>query len=75
MTFQEVIIECALDKRFVKVFNRLTNSTLMVKSTHPIIQMIDEATGYDKVKEDENWTKFVNFVYEVVWTRVDLRSE
>jgi hypothetical protein len=75
MTFQEVIIECALDKRFVKGFNRLTNSTLMVKSTHPIIQMIDEVTGYDKVKDDDNWTKFINFVYEVVWTRVDLRSE
>jgi hypothetical protein len=69
MTFQEVIIECALDKRFVKGFNRLTNSTLMVKSTHPIIQMIDEVT------EEDDWTKFINFVYEVVWTRVDLRSE
>jgi hypothetical protein len=74
MTFQEVIIECALNKGFVKGFNKLTNSTLLVKSTHPIIQMIDEATGYDKVKEDD-WTKFINFVYEVVWTRVDLRND
>jgi len=75
MTFQETIIECALDKKFVQGFNRLTNSTLTVKSSHPIIQMIDECTGYDKVKEDENWTKFIDFVYDTVWTRVDLRSD
>jgi hypothetical protein len=75
MTFREVIIECALDKEFVKGFNRLTNSTLMIKSTNPIIQMIDEVTGYDKVTEEDDWTRFINFVYETVWTRVDLRNE
>lgn len=79
MTFLEVVEYCAKKPEFVKQFNRLTDSHLFEDLKRaPIVKMVDEATGYEdevKKKQHEYMQKFIAFVWEVVWTRVDLRRD
>jgi hypothetical protein len=73
MSFMFVVKECLMQKGFVEGFNRLLDCKLSVPTIDkrsPIVRMIDEATGYDKVldkKQSEYMQKFISFVYEVVW--------
>jgi len=76
MTFMGVVKECLVAEGFVEQFNRLLDCKLVTPLTlskgrrSPIVRMIDEATGYDKVldaKQSEYMRKFISFVYEVVW--------
>jgi hypothetical protein len=79
MTFPEVVEYCAMEPDFVKQFNRLTDSHLFEDLKRaPIVKMIDEATGYQKElekKQHEYMQKFISFVWDTVWIRVDLRRD
>lgn len=79
MTFPEVVEYCAMEPEFVKQFNRLTGSHLFEDLKRaPITKMVDEATGYEeelKKKQHEYMQEFISFVWEVVWTRADLRRD
>lgn len=50
----------------VQQFNRLYSCSLNVAKT-PIERLVDDATG----KLEGDIAKFVNFVHECVWTRLD----
>jgi hypothetical protein len=79
MTFQEVVLECCKTPELIKEYDRLQGSNLsrvlipQPDTRKPIEIMIDEATGYDRVKSniDEEFHKemlnFINFVYDCVW--------
>ena len=70
MNFQEVVIECIRTPGFVNAFNRLTGSKLGIDTRTPIEKMIDEATGYID-PQTEDLRKFVAFVFEVIWLRLN----
>ena len=70
MTFQDAVMECANEPRFVSEFNRLTGCKLdFTDKRSPIEKIIDDATGYPypfKInKEDVH--KFFDFVFEYIW--------
>jgi hypothetical protein len=73
MTFPEVVAACAATPELVENFNRLTSSHLG-KELSPLERLIDNATGYGSViKEGERaeLRKFVQLVYDCIWTRVE----
>jgi hypothetical protein len=77
MEFKDVVLECAMNKDFVKSFDRLSGTNVwrvVAQDTRkPIEIMIDNATGYDKVldvKAHEDMQKFFDFVFECVWCRL-----
>jgi hypothetical protein len=73
MSFLDVVKTCATKKEFVKGFNRLNRSHLFEDNRPPIVRMVDEATGFDKVRDQENskaMQEFILFVYDAVWLRL-----
>ena len=66
MTFNECLIVCAGQKELVSEFDRLAGTSLG-ENKSPINQMIDEATG----KERADIVKFIEFVYDCVWLRLE----
>jgi hypothetical protein len=79
MTFEEVVLECCRTPDLIKAYDRLQGSNLsrvlipQIDTRPPIVKMIDEATGYDKVRTniDEQFHKefqgFISFCFECVW--------
>ena len=75
MTFTECVMVCAGQTGLVREFDRLSGHNLSGRKPRSGIEvMIDEATGYGKAREDEACVDFLNFVWECVWTRIDLRE-
>lgn len=77
ITFYQCIMQGAAERGFVEQFDRLMECSLSKVGKHsPIIEMIDEATGF----YDHQMALFVAFIYDVVWTRLpvdllDLESD
>jgi hypothetical protein len=76
MSFDDVVLECCQNKELIAQFNRLTGRHVLANlydTRPPIVKMIDEATGYDKVLEDkghEDMQAFISFIYECIWCRL-----
>jgi hypothetical protein len=71
LTFQECVDECLGNPEFVRGFDRITQSSLgpgEVRS--PMAALVDQATGFDEIKRNQDHQKFVAFVYETVWCRL-----
>ena len=72
LTFIECVSVCAGQRGLIKEFDRLTGHHLSTIGTRrPLDSLIDEATGRD----DEAFAAFIEFVWDCVWTRLDLRGE
>lgn len=70
MDFAQACAETALIPEFVANYNRLTGNNFQVPHTRsPIEAMVDKACGYNGINEEEA-TKFANFFYEYVWSRL-----
>jgi hypothetical protein len=71
MIFQDCLIECCHNQELIKQFNRLAGTNVLAIDTRPpVVKMIDEATGYQKVldeKATEDLKAFTVFVFECVW--------
>ncbi|AGG31964.1 hypothetical protein MU9_2919 [Morganella morganii subsp. morganii KT] len=71
--FVEVVEECLATDEFVEQFQRLYNVSLPRKSSNPLVDMVDETTGF---KESQTWeflSHFVPFVHRWIW--LPLHSE
>ena len=69
MTFPECVSVCAKTPGLVKEFDRLTGRHLSeIGRKRPLDALIDEATGRDA----EAFEAFVAFVWDCLWTRLDL---
>lgn len=66
MNFQETVMFCYENDEFVKQYNRLTNSDLK-QIKKPLDFEIDVQTG----KLSDDLKKFVDFVFDTVWLRVE----
>ena len=69
MNFIEVLGVCVRNKELVREFDRLNGANLSMMGS-PIDLMVDEATG----KQKDDLRKFVDFVYEFIWLRVELEE-
>jgi hypothetical protein len=74
MTFEEVVLECCKTPELIKEFDRLQDSNLqrvlIAENRPPIVQMIDEATGYKRVLDEQthiDMQKFISFCFKCVW--------
>jgi len=76
MTFQDVVLECCKTPELIIEFDRLQGSNLsrvlipQPDTRKPIEKMIDDATGYKEVLDQqahEDMQKFIKFVYDCVW--------
>jgi hypothetical protein len=71
LTFQKCVEECLDNTDFVKEFDRLMGSSLgPKKAASPMEFLVDQTTGYDEVKRNQDLKKFVAFVHETVWIRL-----
>ena len=76
MEFNDVVLECLMNKELVAQFDRLNHSNLtsLIRDTRtPIEKMIDEATGYQKVldyKIRNDMHDFLDFVFECIYLRL-----
>jgi flagellin-specific chaperone FliS len=76
MTFNDCLLECVRTPELIKEFDRLSGSNVMeifYDKRAPIVRMIDDATGYNKILEEnksKDLMKFIEFVYEYVWRRL-----
>jgi hypothetical protein len=76
LTFNEVLLACCKKPELIKEFDRLSGTNVMGifhDKRPPIIRMIDESTGYQKVldqKAHDDMQKFISFVFECVWMRL-----
>ena len=67
MTGMDVVLACSREPGFVEMFDRLTGHNLSeIGKRAPLDAMIDEATGRDA----EAFEAFIDFVYEVVVSRL-----
>lgn len=70
MDFAAACAEAAMIPEFVSNYNRLTGNNFAIhKPKNHIEAMIDKATGFDGIIEDEV-RKFAEFFYEFVWSRL-----
>ena len=68
MTFKECVLHCSEDSELLTQFDRLYGTHLSTMDRRsPIEKMIDESTGRDK----EALEKFVDFVYDCIWMRIE----
>ena len=80
LTFQDCVLECCQNPQLIKEYDRLQGSNLArilcpePDTRSPIVRMIDEATGYDKILKtnlDEQAHKemqeFIGFCFDCVW--------
>ena len=76
MNFFECVSYCLDQHDFVKEFNRLWDCKLGIDDRTPIERIIDKTTGYDGYTENQMKYMgiFVDFVYETVWTRMELST-
>jgi hypothetical protein len=73
LTFVDTLLYCISTPELVSEFNRLSGCSLGVDKRSPLERMIDKATGYEAVRKEtvnSEFEKFVEFVYEFVWTRL-----
>ena len=72
MSFHECVLVCAAEPALVEQLDRLTGHHLSrITERSGLDTMIDEATGRDGVA----MLDFLNFVWEVVWTRLPPQRE
>lgn len=64
MSFRECVMACAANSEFVAGFDKLTHSNLSFRGSG-LDLAIDKATG----RLDIEAQRFIEFVYECVWTR------
>ena len=70
--FYECALICAETPGLVEQFDRLTGHHLSrITERSGLDAMIDKATGRDEVA----LVDFLNFVWEVIWTRLPSREE
>jgi len=79
MTFNDCVLECCKTPELIKEYDRLQGSNLskvlipQPDTRPPIVRMIDEATGYDKVRTNLDETahkemqEFIGFIFDCVW--------
>ncbi len=76
MTFNDCLLESLEHKELIKEFDRLNGTKVMqifYDNRPPIVRMIDEATGFDKVQKLElgkDLMEFIWFVYDCIWMRL-----
>ena len=76
MTFNDCLLECLEHKELIKEFDRLANTKVMqifYDTRPPIVRMIDETTGYEKVihaELEKDLMNFIWFVYDCIWMRL-----
>ena len=70
MSFTDFVQHCAANRELFDQFDRLTGSNLSLRGA-PIELAIDKATG----KLADDCGRFVAFVYECIWSRVEKVSE
>jgi hypothetical protein len=76
MTFNDCVLECCQHRDLIKQFDRLTGchvSRVLLDTRAPIVKMIDEATGYQKVLDEEahgDMRVFITFIFECIWCRL-----
>ncbi len=69
MTFEEVLLQTAANREFVREFDRLTGCSLSkLGGRSPLDAMIDDATGRTEAEVGQ----FVAVVFDVVWMRLPL---
>jgi hypothetical protein len=74
VTFEDCVKACLSNEDLVAEFDRLFSTNLStVEARTPIEIMVDKATGHDEKRRLEV-KKFVAFVYEAVWIRLDPRT-
>lgn len=70
LTFESCVNGCLANPQFVSEFDRLFGTSLSrVPARSPIEIAVDQATGFEPLSQDLK--KFVAFVYETVWKRLD----
>lgn len=74
LKFEQCVEMCLNEPEFVAGFNKLAKANLGKQLRSGILAMVDQATGFDEIKEQENLKKFVAFVYETVWTRLPIEA-
>jgi hypothetical protein len=79
MNFNDCVLECCRTPKFIKEYDRLQGSNLtkvlipQPDTRPPIVRMIDEATGYDKVRTNldeqahKEMQEFIGFIFDCVW--------
>lgn len=71
MTFLECVAQCGAQKGFVEQVERLQNHKFgFLHPRSPLDAAIDKATGRD----EKDLALWIAIVYDLVWTRVDLRA-
>ena len=74
MTFLDVVLASLECPGMVREFNRLSGCKLGVDNRKPIEMMVDKACGNDPLddpKQMEYMDKFVAFVWDCIWTRLE----
>lgn len=78
MNFSDCLMECARTPQLVSEFNRLTGRHVGEKLNRlPLIQMVDQATGYEEVlkaQQDDDLGAFIEFCHEHVWLTLQDRQ-
>ncbi|MEY0017601.1 hypothetical protein AB7W40_22675 [Providencia rettgeri] len=65
--FIEVVERCLDESELVSNFSRIYGVDLPRKPTSPLIEMVDQATGFREYQFNEFFTAFIPFVYRCVW--------
>lgn len=72
VTFEQCVGECLRNREFVTEFDRLWGTSLGgVRGRNVVVAMVDQAAGFDEERSRRDMEKFVAFVYETVWLRLD----
>ena len=78
MTFNDVLFESCQHPELVREFDRLSGTNVMgvlYDKRPPIVRMIDDATGYQKVldqKAHADMQQFISFVFEFIFLRLPI---
>ena len=76
ITFNDALLESCRTPELVKQFDRLVGTNVMgvlYDKRSPIVRMIDDTTGYQKVldqKAHEDMHQFISFVFEEIFLRL-----
>ena len=68
--FEAVLRECIKHPDLIKEYNRLSGTHLGEDKRVPIVRMIDEQTGYQKVLDEkavEEFKGFADFVFKYIY--------
>ncbi len=73
LSFEEALKESIKQPEMIREFNRLSGTHIGEDSRAPIVKMVDEVSGYQKVLDEkarEEFHAFANFIYEFIYLPV-----